>query len=99
MAIKNTMTLSIKGHAKSAKRAAHRHGVNIHSCTPNERTGGVYCQAPCSAFTKVQRWYGERASLKQGRGNSPGALLYFTNYSCERGELRGTSRKRRKARR
>ncbi len=84
------ITLSVKGPPKSARRGGARHGVSITGCKPHRH--GSYCTAPCKDIGKVIRWYGERPSLKSGRGSPPGSL---TVYSARCG-LSGRRRKRRR---
>jgi hypothetical protein len=86
--------LVFKGPLKAAKRAASRSDFPVKKCkrlSSNE----VVCDAPCSAFRKVSRAY-KRISIKSGRGAAPGDLLLFNYGTCERGELSGARRRRRR---
>lgn len=86
----------IKGPAKSAKRAAARHGVPITKCKLLKRWDEVTCEAPCSAQSAVMRWYGDQPGVvtRGRRGFAPGTMLYF-NTKCGT-SLGGARRRRRK---
>ncbi len=85
------VTLSVKGPPKSARRAGSRHGVSVRAC--KEHRHGSYCEAPCRDLKNIVRWYGERASLKSGRGSPPGSLTFYSAHRCGLG---GRRRKRRR---
>lgn len=93
------MQLVIKGPMKSAKRAAHRRGINLRSCKigmahPTSPT--IICDAACTPSTNraVVNWYSERPHLKKGRGYPPGTLTFHGAF-CS-GGLRGSRRRQRR---
>ena len=89
----------IKGPLKSAKRAAARADFPVSQCKViGPRYAEVACKSPCSALTKIMRAY-KHASIKKGRGASPGDLLLFSHGSCTQSELRGAQARRRRRRR
>jgi hypothetical protein len=89
--------LTAKGPCKSIRRAGARHGVAITKCKAwLDSWTGHSAEASCKSLTKVMRWYGERGSLKSGRGQTPGTLLHFSAHKCGAGELRGARRRRRR---
>lgn len=93
------LNVIFKGPIKAAKRAAARAGFQVSKCRIiSKNFDDVRCDAPCTALTKVQRAFGSRASIKAGRGAAPGTVLLFNPGTCERSELRGASRRRRKRR-
>jgi hypothetical protein len=90
------LRLHIHGPAKSAKRAAARHGIPLENCRLGSM-GSVICDAPCKhgVTNRVVRWHGERAHAKRGRGFPPGTLTFYSG-SCPRGLGRARRRRRRR---
>ena len=96
---KQALYLRIKGPTKSAKRAAARHDVPVFNCHAGTHDE-VSCHAPCKpgVTNRVIHWFTERSpSPKQGRGYSPGTLLFHSG-ACPRG-MGGLGRTRRRRRR
>ena len=95
-----TMPLVIKGPLKSAKRAAHRHGITVRACkiasrSPTTGSETIVCDAVCTPSTNraVAFWYGEREYLKERRGYPPGTLTFHGAFCAGTRGLRGRRRK------
>jgi hypothetical protein len=97
--------LSVKGPCASVRRAGARRGIPVSKCSSykgHALTKGMThtkAEAPCTALSKVMRWYGEREGVRTGRGFPPGALLFFNQGGCGGTSLRGVPRRRRRRRR